>query len=129
MMSIGCISALGQGNELIPAASILPYIKAANQIYATQQQKIIRFEEITQKQEAELYKITLALDQCISERKHNDQWQINANLQLAGQQSIISKQSTIIKIMAGLLAGAVTYTIYTQVAQKDESPPVIAIRF
>lgn len=118
MMSIGSISLSGQTNDpLVRAASILPHIKEGNQIYTDQVTKINKLEGIVQKQDEEVYKLTLGLDQCISERKDVDNRNINMGLQIKGQQAIMSKQSTVIKIMAGIAASAITYTVYRELKQ------------
>lgn len=120
-MSISSFSSIGQ-NELIERATILPHIKAANQIYLYQTQRISLLEDISQKQDAQSAQLTLGLNQCISEREATDKINANLNMRIKGQEEVIKKQNTIIKIIAGIAASVVTYSVIDFIGDSNDEP-------
>ena len=93
----------------------MPNIRAANQIYTAQVQKISLLEGIVIEQEKQIQQITLAYNKCRDDWSTSDAITHTMSLQLKEKDGIIQKQGTMIRIVFGLATTAVGYTIYREI--------------
>ncbi len=116
MMSICVFSASGQDNDaLIKASSIMPNIRAANQIYLNQVKKISSIEGIVFNQEKEVQRLTLAYNTCKKDWQTSDDMMRIQDLRLREKDGIIQKQSKLIRVAYGIAVASLTYTIYREI--------------
>ncbi len=90
-------------------------IRAANQIYTNQVQRITLLEGMVIEQEKQVQQLTLAYEKCRDDWKTSDAIVNIQDLRLREKDAIISKQSNMIRVALGIVGLGITYTIYREV--------------